>query len=196
MADLLATACERGGPARVRFDGHLLTRAGLQAAAAAVVPRVEVIMTESETPRRRLAAAILLPHRDRGDRPRRRWPRRVARCAVVIVAALTAASFGYNLATSPATRPPGLRVLSVGGFDTRYRTWGTSGLPVVLVPGAFETADTFAALGAALGTDHRVFAIDLTGTGYSTPSPPYTADHLADQLLAFLAAQGLTGADA
>jgi pimeloyl-ACP methyl ester carboxylesterase len=64
------------------------------------------------------------------------------------------------------------------------------------VPGAFETADTFAALGAALGTDHRVFAIDLTGTGYSTPSPPYTAAHLADQLLAFLAGQGLTGANA
>jgi pimeloyl-ACP methyl ester carboxylesterase len=120
----------------------------------------------------------------------------VARGAVVIVAALTVASFGYNLATGPATRPPGLRMLSAGGFDTRYRTWGTTGLPVVLVPGAFETADTFAALGAALGTGHRVFAIDLTGTGYSTPSPPYTAGHLAGQLLAFLAAQGLTGANA
>jgi pimeloyl-ACP methyl ester carboxylesterase len=175
----------------------VLTYAGLQAAAAAVVvPKVEVIMTESETPRRCLVPAIRLPRRYRGDRPRRRWLRRVARCAVVIVAALTAASFGYNLATGPAPRPPGLRMLSAGGFDTRYRTWGTSGLPVVLVPGAFETADTFAALGAVLGTDHRVFAIDLTGTGYSTPSPPYTAGHLADQLLAFLAGQGLTGANA
>ena len=87
-------------------------------------------------------------------------------------------------------------MLSAGGFDTLYRSWGTSGLPVVLVPGAFETADTFAALGAALGTNHRVFAIDLTGTGYSTPSPPFSAGHLADQLLAFLAAQGLTRANA
>ena len=78
-------------------------------------------------------------------------------------------------------------MLSAGGFDTRYRSWGTSGSPVVLVPGAFETADTFAALGAALGSDHRVFAIDLTGTGYSTPSPPFNAGHLAHQLLAFLA---------
>ena len=196
MADLLATVCERGDQPAVRLDGHVPACAGLQAAAAAVVPRVEVIMTESETPRRRLVPAIRLPRRERGDRPRRRWLRRTARCAVVIAAALTAASFGYNLATGPAARPPGLRMLSAGGFDTRYRTWGTSGLPVVLVPGAFETADTFAALGAALGTDHRVFAIDLTGTGYSTPSPPYTAGHLADQLLAFLAAQGLTGADA
>jgi pimeloyl-ACP methyl ester carboxylesterase len=153
-------------------------------------------MTESETPHRRLVPAIRLPRRDRGDRPRRRWLRRLTGCAVVIVAAITAASFGYNLATGPATRPSGLRMLSAGGFDTRYRTWGTSGSPVVLVPGAFETADTFAALGTALGTDHRVFAIDLTGTGYSTPRPPYTAGHLADQLLAFLAGQGLTGANA
>jgi pimeloyl-ACP methyl ester carboxylesterase len=87
-------------------------------------------------------------------------------------------------------------MVRAGGFDTRYRTWGTHGSPVVLVPGAFETADTFAALGAALGTDHRVFAFDLTGTGYSAPSPPFDAGHLAAKLVAFLAAKGLTGPDA
>jgi hypothetical protein len=84
----------------------------------------------------------------------------------VLVAALTAASFGYNIATDgPVSRPPGLRMVSAGGFDTRYHTWGTGGTPIVLVPGAFETADAFARLGAAPGTDHRVFAIDLTGNG-------------------------------
>ncbi len=127
----------------------------------------------------------------------RRLARRTAVIAVVLVVALTGASFGYNLATDgPVPRPPGLRMVRAGGFGTRYRTWGSSGSPVVLVPGAFETADTFAALGAALGRDHRVFAIDLTGTGYSAPSPPFDASHLASQLLAFLAAQRLTGADA
>jgi pimeloyl-ACP methyl ester carboxylesterase len=127
----------------------------------------------------------------------RRVARRGAVGAAVFAIALTGASFGYNLATGgPAPRPPGLRMVSAGGFDTRYRSWGTSGSPVVLVPGAFETADTFAALGAALGRDHRVFAIDLTGTGYSTPSPPFDASHLASQLLAFLATEKLTGADA
>jgi pimeloyl-ACP methyl ester carboxylesterase len=134
---------------------------------------------------------------------RRGWPRiariarRLAVTAVVLVLALTAASFVYNLATDgPVPRPDGLRMVSAGGFDTRYLSWGTSGSPVVLVPGAFETADTFTALGAALGTDHRVFAIDLTGTGYSTASPPFDARHLADQLVAFLRAMGLTGRDA
>jgi pimeloyl-ACP methyl ester carboxylesterase len=115
----------------------------------------------------------------------------------VLVVALTAASFGYNFSTSsPAPRPSGLLMARGGGFDTRYREWGTIGPPIVLVPGAFETADTFASLGPVLGVDHRVFAIDLTGTGYSAASPPYSTSRLAAQLLAFLAAKGLTGATA
>jgi pimeloyl-ACP methyl ester carboxylesterase len=127
----------------------------------------------------------------------RRIAKRAGLAAAGLLAALTAASFAYNLATDgTAPRPSGLLMVSGGGFDTRYRSWGTSGSPIVLVPGAFETADTFAALGATLGTDHRVFAIDLTGTGYSAPSPPFTAGHLAEQLLAFCAAKGLTGANA
>ena len=127
----------------------------------------------------------------------RRVLRRTAVTVLVLALAVTSASFGYNLATDgPVSRPTGLRMVSGGGFVTRYRTWGRAGSPVVLVPGAFETADTFAALGAVLGRDHRVFAIDLTGTGYSRPSPPFDARHLATQVLAFLAAERLTGADA
>src|ERR1700761_3309933 len=136
--------------------------------------------------------------------PRRRWWARVWRfvrwfpmIAIVLAVALTAASFGYNVSTNgPVPRPRGLLMASGGGFDTRYLEWGTTGTPVVLVPGAFETADTFDALGAVLGTAHRVYAIDLTGTGYRVPSPPYTAAHEAAQLLAFLAAKGLSGPNA
>jgi pimeloyl-ACP methyl ester carboxylesterase len=136
-------------------------------------------------------------------RPRRLRARlwRVGRwfllAVVALMVALTVASFSYNAATDgPAARPAGLLMAKGGGFDTRYLAWGTNGTPIVLVPGAAETADTFSALGPVLGTDHRVFAIDLTGTGYSTPSPPYSTAHLAAQLLAFLAVKGLTGANA
>jgi len=140
----------------------------------------------------------------RRGRPKRGWRSRVWRfgrwlvlAVLVAGAAGTAASFGYNLSTDgPVPRPAGLLTASGGGFDTRYLEWGSSGTPIVLVPGAFETADTFAALGPVLAAKHRVFAIDLTGTGYSAPSPPYDASHLAAQLLAFLSAKGLTGADA
>ena len=138
---------------------------------------------------------------DAPARPRLRvrlW--RIARWLLLIVVALmatvTVASFGYNAATDgPAARPAGLLIARGGGFDTRYLSWGTRGTPIVLVPGAFETADTFSALGPVLGVNHRVFAIDLTGTGYSTASPPYSTAHLAAQLLAFLTAKGLTGAN-
>jgi pimeloyl-ACP methyl ester carboxylesterase len=132
----------------------------------------------------------------RGRRARRHL--RNAGIALAVLAAVsTAGSFGYNWAAdSPAGRPAGLRMARTDGFDTRYRVWGTTGPPVVLVPGAFETADTFATLGPVLATGHRVFAIDLTGTGYSAPSPPFDASHLAAQLLAFLQAMHLTGANA
>jgi pimeloyl-ACP methyl ester carboxylesterase len=152
--------------------------------------------------------SVFVSRLDNGDpahgRPRRSWRARVWRCVrwfllvgIVLVVALTAASFGYNLSTNgPVPRPSGLLMANGGGFDTRYREWGTTGTPVVLVPGAFETADTFAALGPVLGADHRVFAIDLTGTGYSAPSPSYGTSQLAAQLLAFLDAEGLTGANA
>lgn len=135
-----------------------------------------------------------IPQRNRRSR---RWLRCGAAVVAALIVAVTAFSFIYNWATDgPAARPAGLRMVRAGGFDTRYREWGTSGPPVVLVPGAVETADTFAALGPVLAASHRVFAIDLTGTGYSAPSPPFNAAHLAAQVLAFLRAMHLTGADA
>ncbi|HEX4830368.1 MAG TPA: alpha/beta hydrolase [Trebonia sp.] len=127
-----------------------------------------------------------------------RWGRRALSALAALAVAVTVASFSYNLATgAPAPRPAGLRFAAGGGFTTRYLQWGASGTPVVLLPGALETADTFAALGPVLAAArHRVYAIDLTGTGYSAPSPPYTAGHLAAQVVAFLKAKGLTGPDA
>jgi pimeloyl-ACP methyl ester carboxylesterase len=136
-------------------------------------------------------------------RPRRftRILKRVAKVAgiaiVALVVVVTVASFGYNLAADgPAPRPAHLLFAKGGGWDTRYLEWGTHGTPVVLVPGAFETADTFTRLGPVLAKNHRVFAIDLSGTGYSVPNPPFSANHLADQVLAFLATMRLTGLNA
>jgi pimeloyl-ACP methyl ester carboxylesterase len=127
--------------------------------------------------------------------------KRVAKVAgiaiVALVAAVTVASFGYNLATGgPAPRPAHLLFAEGGGWDTRYLEWGTHGTPVILVPGALETADIFAKLGPVLANNHRVFAIDLSGTGYSAPNPPFSAGHLAAQILAFARTEKLTGANA
>ncbi len=126
-----------------------------------------------------------------------RVTRRLLRWLVVVVVLLTVASLLFNVATSRrASRPAGLAFVRAGDVWTRYVTWGTRGRPVVLIPGAFETADTFAALGARLGTDHRVYALDLTGTGYSQAKAPFTVAHFASQVLAFISAMRLTGSDA
>jgi pimeloyl-ACP methyl ester carboxylesterase len=189
-----------------RFPGVMQLVVALRRSADTAVRLGWPIMTESEIPGIRLPRILRFRGRERGESAgradaRRTRLRRVGRGAAIAAAAIavavTAASFCYNLATDdPVARPAGLLMVRAGGFDTRYLAWGTSGSPVVLVPGAFETADTFAALGAALGTDHRVFAIDLSGTGYSTASPPFDAAHLANQLLAFIKAMGLEGANA
>ena len=110
---------------------------------------------------------------------------------------VTAASGVSNLATSTPPAPPaGLRFLQAGDVRTRFLAWGDRGPAVVLVPGAFETADAWHALGASLGRDHRVFALDLTGQGYSDAVAPFDVDHDVRQTLAFARALGLTGADA
>jgi len=122
------------------------------------------------------------------------------RTALLALAALaglvTAASAVVDLATrTPPAPPAGLRFVQAGDVRTRYLSWGDHGSPVVLVPGAFETADAWHQLGAVLGADHRVFAFDLTGQGYSEAVAPFDVDHDARQTLAFAAALGLTGAD-
>ncbi|MFJ8744823.1 alpha/beta fold hydrolase [Embleya sp. NPDC127516] len=46
-----------------------------------------------------------------------------------------------------------------------------------------------------LARNHRVYALDLTGYGYSQRRGPYTVDHLTRQLLGFLDAMRLGGPD-
>jgi pimeloyl-ACP methyl ester carboxylesterase len=129
----------------------------------------------------------------------RRWPRRLALLVSLMVLALVVLavnSAAFNALTQHRAGPPaGLTFVPTGDVRTRVRTWGTTGPAVVLVPGAFETADTFEALGEQLAADHRVYALDLTGTGYSDAVAPFTVDHFAEQVDGLLDAEGLTAAD-
>jgi pimeloyl-ACP methyl ester carboxylesterase len=112
--------------------------------------------------------------------------------AVVIVVAFTGFSFTYNLVTdTPAAYPPGLTYVRTGDISTRYQEWGTSGTPVLLLHGFIESADTWAATAAVLARDHRVYAIDLDGYGYSSRVAPYTTAHLTQQVVDFIQAMHL-----
>ncbi|MBP2054319.1 pimeloyl-ACP methyl ester carboxylesterase [Streptomyces griseochromogenes] len=130
-------------------------------------------------------------------RPRiRRWLRRLALGCAVLLAVLTTASFVFNACTAQRAAPPrGLRYVQAADIRTRYRTWGTTGSPIVLVHGAFEQVDTWSRLAPLLAHDHRVYALDLTGDGYSQRRGPYTVGHFTRQLLGFLKAMHLGGPD-
>lgn len=122
----------------------------------------------------------------------RRWLRRVGLAIAVLAVAGTAFSFVFNAATSGRARPPaGLAYVRTGDLMTRYRVWGSGGSPIVLVHGAAESADTWERLAGILARDHRVYALDLNGAGYTERRAPYTVDHQTRQLLAFLDAMRL-----
>ncbi|HEU5354783.1 MAG TPA: alpha/beta hydrolase [Actinocrinis sp.] len=129
-------------------------------------------------------------------RPRlKRWGRRVAIGCVALLVLTTAASFIFNAFTAKrAAPPPGLTYVEADGIRTRYQEWGSTGTAIVLVHGAFESVDTWSRLASLLARDHRVYAFDLTGYGYSQRKGPYTVDHQTDQLLGFLDAVHLGGA--
>jgi pimeloyl-ACP methyl ester carboxylesterase len=128
-----------------------------------------------------------------GWRPRlKRWGRRTAIGCVVLFVLTSAASFIFNAFTAArASPPPGLTYVEADGIRTRYQEWGSTGTPIVLVHGAFESVDTWSRLAPLLARDHRVYAFDLTGYGYSQRKGPYTVDHQTDQLLGFLDAMHL-----
>ena len=128
-------------------------------------------------------------------RPRiRRWLRRLALGGAVLLAVVTTASLVYNACTARRAAPPrGLRYVQAADIRTRYQTWGTTGSPIVLVHGSFEQVDTWSRLAPLLARDHRVYALDLTGDGYSQRRGPYTVGHFTQQLLGFLDAMHLGG---
>ncbi|HEU5331957.1 MAG TPA: alpha/beta hydrolase [Actinocrinis sp.] len=119
----------------------------------------------------------------------RRWARQWAITVLLALAAVTGFSFVYNAVTQGSVAlPPGLRFVQTGDIRTRYVEWGASGTPVVLVHGFIESADTWAPTARLLAADHRVYAIDLDGFGYTQRVAPYTTDHDTAQLLDFISA--------
>ena len=68
----------------------------------------------------------------------------------------------------------GLTYLQTGDIRTRYRQWGTTGTPIVLVHGFIESADTWQPTASRLAAaGHRVYALDLDGWGYSQRVAPF-----------------------
>lgn len=118
--------------------------------------------------------------------------RRIVLVLVALLLALTLASVAYNLATSDPNVP--VAKLWHGPFagGTAYRHWGSHGPAVILLGGFLEPSFVWDGVGPLLGRDHRVYALDLDGFGYTVRRGPYTLAHWADQVQAFERRLGLT----
>lgn len=122
----------------------------------------------------------------------RRLLRQCLVALAVCVLSFTGFSFVYNRATQGAVPPPaGLTYVQTGDLRTRYVEWGTSGTPILLLHGFVESADTWAPTARLLARDHRVYAIDLDGFGYTQRVAPYDTAHLTRQVLDFIDVMGL-----
>ena len=85
----------------------------------------------------------------------------------------------------PATASSGPYTYAAGVL-TRYRVWGTTGRPIVLLHGFVESTDVWVRVAPLLARRHRVIALDLRGFGYSERRGPYSAATMADQVSALL----------
>ena len=129
---------------------------------------------------------------------RSRLPRLLRRAGLglaIVALAVTGCSEGYNALTEPDTASP--RALSRGPFVeaagvlTRYQRWGSTGSPIVLVGGFLEPTSVWERLAPLLAREHRVYALDLAGFGYSERAGTFTLAAWSDQVQAFLAAFGI-----
>jgi pimeloyl-ACP methyl ester carboxylesterase len=125
----------------------------------------------------------------------RRFCKWLGRVLLELVVVVTAASIAYNLATAHRIKP--VTSLYAGPFarvDGRliaYRRWGTAGSPVILLGGFIVPSSVWEELGAVLGRDHRVFALDIPPFGYSERKGPYTLRSWVDLVHGFQARLGL-----
>ncbi|GAB1545481.1 alpha/beta fold hydrolase [Scytonema sp. NUACC21] len=82
--------------------------------------------------------------------------------------------------------------ISVDGIKTRYWQVGEQGTPLVLIHGAGGAIDYWYKNVFALAKQHRVYALDLVGSGKSDkPARTYTYDDLSRFTISFMNAVGI-----
>ena len=115
--------------------------------------------------------------------------------AVSLLAALTVASFAFNLATSAGNRPVRSlwhgRFVRADGVLTAFRSWGSHGTPIVLIGGFVEPTFVWEKVAPILARTHRVYALDLDGFGYTERRGPWTLGEWSDQVQGFMHALGI-----
>ena len=84
------------------------------------------------------------------------------------------------------------RNTEIGGLKFHYTDWGGDGPPLVMLHGLTGHARTWDHTAAALTDRYRVLALDQRGHGDSEWAPQYGLAPMAQDVLGFLDALGLT----
>jgi pimeloyl-ACP methyl ester carboxylesterase len=116
----------------------------------------------------------------------------LAALVVWLVVVITVVSFVFNIATAgegkPVTELWHGRFVNADGVLTAYREWGSHGSPIVLIGGFVEPSFVWNEVGPLLARNHRVYALDLDGFGYSARRGPWTLKEWGDQVQDFMRA--------
>src|ERR1700747_3896632 len=91
-----------------------------------------------------------------------------------------------------AAAPPTARNLEINGLNLHSLDGGGDGPPLVMLHGLTGHAHTWDHTAAALSDRYRVLALDQRGHGDSGWAPPYGDGRMAEDLLAFLDALGIS----
>jgi len=90
---------------------------------------------------------------------------------------------------APSTRA-GQFVTSADGTPIGFDVFGTSGPPLVMASGAFNTRTTTEPLATALASRFAVFNYDRRGRGESGDTPPYAVEREIEDIDALITAAG------
>lgn len=97
----------------------------------------------------------------------------IAIVILVVIGSAIANQVTARKAVAAKTLYPGPYV-TLNGRSVAYAQWGTTGKPVVLIPGLVESTNVFEKLGPVLAArGYHVYSLDLPGFGYTERKGPY-----------------------
>ncbi|HEY96397.1 MAG TPA: alpha/beta hydrolase [Dehalococcoidia bacterium] len=84
------------------------------------------------------------------------------------------------------------KYVKAGDVNTRYWSAGDTGNPVILLHPGLSSVENWVCNIDALAQNHRIYAIDMLGFGYTgLPNPPYSLEKAARHVSDFIESQGI-----
>ena len=139
-----------------------------------------------------LVASVMAWWRRRGlpAKRRSRWRRALVAVPLVLLVGPPVVTETFVLATDGPTAPLPVGLagsfIQTGNVKTHYEQWGTTGSPLVLLHGFLESTYVWSKAAPLLAGDHRVFAYDTRGFGFTQRTGPFTLDGDVAQLGDFI----------